>query len=117
MLCMICTCMLRGGTGRQWTGTYDLTFKHHSRTETLRRSKQAGCSICTALANELRQDIDLLEDEDISVTASLSKVKTLELKHAIYRLDFVLQKKHTRTFVLMQTCKDLHKPTPRKQNF
>jgi hypothetical protein len=102
--------MLRGGTGQQWTGTYDLTFKHHSRTDTLRRSKQAGCSICTVLAKELRQEIDLLEDEDITVAANLSKVKTPELNQAIYRLDFVLQKKLTRTFVLMQTCKEFHKP-------
>ncbi len=99
--------MLRGGTGQQWTGTYDLTFKHHARTDTLRRSKQAGCSICTVLADELRQDIDLLVDQDISVATSLSKVITPELKQAIYRLDFVLQKKKTRTFVLMQTCKDI----------
>jgi hypothetical protein len=96
--------MLRGGVGQQWTGTYDLTFKHHSRTDTLRRSKQAGCSICTAIAKDLRQEIDLLEDEDISIVANLSPVKTPELKRATYRLDFVLQKKRIRTFVLVQAC-------------
>jgi len=105
--------MLRGGTGQHWTGTYDLTFKHHSRTDSLRRSKQAGCSICTALANELRQDIDLLEDQDIIIAANLSKVKTPELKQVAYRLDFVLQKRRTRTFVLMQNCEHLRKLTSR----
>jgi hypothetical protein len=108
---MICTGMLRGGTGQHWTGTFDLTFKHHSTADSLRRSEQAGCSICTALASELRQEIDLLEGQDIFIAAKLYKVKTPELKQAIYRLDFVLQKKQIRTFVLMQTCKNLHKPT------
>jgi hypothetical protein len=94
--------MLRGGTGQQWIGTYDLTFKHHVTTDTLRRSREAGCSICTALANELRQEIDLLEDQDISIEASLSEVKEY---NGTYRLDFLLEKRRTRTFVLREKGK------------
>ncbi|KAF2194080.1 HET-domain-containing protein [Zopfia rhizophila CBS 207.26] len=103
MLCKICTCMLRGGTGQQWNGTHDLTFKHHTKTDTLRRSREAGCSICIALANELRQEIDLFEDHDLSIEASLSEVKDTESDKNLYRLDFVLQKRRTRTFVLRHT--------------
>jgi hypothetical protein len=98
--------MLRGGTGKQWIGTYDLTFKHHATTDTLRRSREAGCSLCTALANELRQEIDLLEDQAISIEARLSEVKGIEPgSSCMYRLDFLLEKRRTRTFVLRETGK------------
>lgn len=93
--------MLRGGLGRRWTGAHDLTFEHHSRTETLRRSKQAGCTICTVLADIAKEDIDLLDDENISIVAILSTVKTIKSDQAVYRLDFVLQKKQIRTFILV----------------
>jgi hypothetical protein len=112
MLCRVCVCMLRGGTGQQWNGTHDLTFSHHSRTESLRRSREAGCSICIALANELRSEIDLLEDQSISIEASLSvlefrkdrkaEVKGSRLDVSLYRLEFLLQKRRNRTFVLNQ---------------
>lgn len=97
--------MLRGGTGQQWTGTHDLNFQHHSRTETLRRSKQAGCTICTVLADVLKEEIDLLHDSEISIAANLSEVKTLKSAQAVYRLDFVLQRKQVRTFVLINLGK------------
>lgn len=107
--------MLRGGTGQQWNGTHDLTFKHHSRTESLRRSREAGCSICIALVNELRHEVDLLDDRPLSIAANLSvlslrKDRKAEAKGAktnggMYRLDFVLEKRCTRTFVLRETGK------------
>ncbi|OJD36015.1 heterokaryon incompatibility protein [Diplodia corticola] len=104
MLCRTCACMLRGGTGQQWNGTYDLTFKHHARTESLRRSREAGCSICIALANELRHEMDLLDDQDISIDANLSELKGGQWKDGgVYRLDFILEKRRTRTFVLRPT--------------
>lgn len=92
--------MLRGRTGLQWNGTHDLTFNHHTKTDTLRRSREVGCSICVALANELRQDIDLFDDYDLSIEAILSEVKDIGLDNSLYRLDFSLPKKRTRTFVL-----------------
>ncbi|KAL1623445.1 hypothetical protein SLS54_004434 [Diplodia seriata] len=110
--------MLRGGIGQQWNGTYDLTFKHHTRTETLRRSREAGCSICIALANELRYNTDLLEDQDICIDASLSELKGGQWGDGgEYRLDFMLEKKRTRTFVLRPTgdadTQDFNLRTPR----
>lgn len=95
--------MLRGGTGQEWRGTYELTFKHHSRTEALRRSREAGCSICVALANELKHEVDLLDDQEISIEASLSELKGGQWTGGVYRLDFVLEKRRTRTFVLRPT--------------
>jgi hypothetical protein len=99
---MTCTCVLRGGNRQQWTGTPDLIFQHHTSIGTLRRSKQAGCTICTALANDLKDGLDLLEDDgSISLAASLSEVKTLGSSQAVYRLDFRLQGKQVHTFVLI----------------
>src|SRR5262245_6608546 len=99
MLCKVCVCMLLGGTGELWTGTHDLTFEHHTSTVTLRRSREADCSICIALANVLRPEIDLLEDQPISIRASLSKLSSDGFDHDRFRLDFDILKRHTRTFL------------------
>ncbi|EKG17140.1 Heterokaryon incompatibility [Macrophomina phaseolina MS6] len=101
MLCSTCACMLRGGTEQLLQGDRALVFRHHTRTESLRRSREGRCSICVALANELRDEIDLFNDQDISVEASLSELMHGEWANRdVYRLDFVLEKRRTRTFVL-----------------
>jgi hypothetical protein len=101
MLCKVCVGMLRGGTGELWTGTHDLTFQHHSSTATLRRSREADCTICIALANILRHDIDLLSDQAISIRARLQRLPPPQ--DTDFRLDFIVEKKYTRIFLLKQT--------------
>jgi hypothetical protein len=89
--------MLRGGTGESWFGTHELMFQHHSSTATLRRSREADCTICITLANLLRHDINLLDDQAISIRARLQKIPLYG-----YRLDFDVEKKYTRIFLLKQ---------------
>jgi hypothetical protein len=102
MLCKICLRMLRGGAGKQWLEY--LRFAHHSSTVTLRHSRDAGCSICRALATDLKKDINLAIDQDIVIEALLSELKELPGKrNSAYRLDFLLETKRIHTFVLQET--------------
>ncbi|KAH8732831.1 heterokaryon incompatibility protein-domain-containing protein [Phaeosphaeriaceae sp. PMI808] len=103
MLCKICVGMLRGGRGDIWVGTHDLTFDHHKTTTTLRRSREADCSICIALANILRHEFDLLEDRPISIRATLHKLPRDQSRKAQFQLNFELERKHTRIFLLKET--------------
>lgn len=103
MLCRTCVSLLRGGLGPKWNGTYDPIFRHHTNTKTLRRSQEAGCAICDALANELQSEISLSQDQHISVNAHLSRLRGRLWEDAEYRLDFELDKKRIRTFVLRPT--------------
>jgi hypothetical protein len=106
MLCKVCVGMIRGGRGELWVGTHDLTYEHHTTTGSLRRSREADCSICIGLANVLRHDMDLLEDKPISIRASLRLLpeKTgSKNKEVVYSLHFDLDGRHTRTYRLKET--------------
>jgi hypothetical protein len=103
MLCKVCVGMLRGGRGDVWAGTHDLTFEHHKSTTSLRASREADCSICIALTNVLRQEMDLLEDQPISIRASLRQLSDARSEELKYCLDFELEKKYSRIFLLKQT--------------
>jgi hypothetical protein len=103
MLCKVCVGMLRGGRGELWAGTHDLTFEHHKTTTSLRRSREADCSICIALANVLRSDMDLLEDRPISIKASLKRLAEDGSKEIKYCLDFDLERTHNRIYLLKET--------------
>lgn len=93
--------MLRGGQGQIWTGTHDLTFEHHKTTTSLRRSREADCSICIVLVNILRHEVDLLEDKPLSILAYLSKLPKLDdVDETRYRLEFRCEKKFSRMFLL-----------------
>lgn len=79
----------------------DPAFKYHSRTDALRQSIEAGCSICIALANKLRQNINLKNNQDISIKGFLSKVEELKSdSSSIYQLDFIVENRWTHTFKL-----------------
>lgn len=96
-LCNVCVGMLRGGRGDVWTGTHDLTFEHHKNTASLRRSRGADCTICIVLAGICREDgIDMLEDRALVIRAALHKRSNEDG----FRLDFNIEKRHTRTFLL-----------------
>jgi hypothetical protein len=97
--------MLRGGRGELWAGTHDLTFDHHKTTTSLRRSREADCSICISLANVLRHDMDLLEDRSISIKASLKRLPEDGLGEIKYCLDFNLNKSYNRIYLLKETSK------------
>jgi hypothetical protein len=100
--------MLRGGRGELWAGTHDLTFEHHKTTTSLRRSREADCSICIALANVLRNDMDLLEDRSISIKASLKRLPEDESKEIKYCLDFDLEGAYNRIYLLKETSMSWH---------
>ena len=55
MICTTCHCMLRGQTGRQWRGTFDLHFNHHSTLYSLEGSARMGCCICRIIWDELTE--------------------------------------------------------------
>jgi len=95
--------MLRGGSGELWAGTHDLTFKHHKTTASLRKSREADCSICMSLAKVLRHDMDLLEDQSISIKASLKRLLPDRLGEVRYSLDFDLNGSHNRIYLLKET--------------
>jgi hypothetical protein len=108
--------MLRGGRGELWAGTHDLTFDHHKTTTSLRRSREADCSICISLANVLRHDMDLLEDRSISIKAKLWRLpedkpdedesnEDKRPKEIKYCLDFDMNRTHSRMYLLKETSK------------
>jgi hypothetical protein len=55
MICTTCYCMLRGQTGRQWRGTFDIHFNHHSTLYSLERSAAMSCCICRIIWDELTE--------------------------------------------------------------
>ena len=80
-----------------WTGTHDMTFEHHKSTASLRRSCAVDCTICTVLDSLYREDgTDLLEDQPLSIRATLRK----RSKEEDFRLDFDIEKRYSRTFLL-----------------
>jgi hypothetical protein len=56
MICTTCYCMLRGQTGREWRGTFDLHFKHHPTLYSLERSAAMSCCICRVIWDELTEN-------------------------------------------------------------
>lgn len=56
MICTTCYCMLRGQTGRQWRGTYDIHFSHHPTLYSLERSATMSCCICRIIWDELTEN-------------------------------------------------------------
>jgi hypothetical protein len=108
MLCEVCFFMLRGQEGRLWQGTYDLRFNHHQSIQDLQLSARMRCGICRVLLEELNSCLesrtDRLEDQPLSITASLS-VPNQRTEH-LYCLEFKLdcaQIRCRRTFVLKET--------------
>ncbi|KAF2446693.1 HET-domain-containing protein [Karstenula rhodostoma CBS 690.94] len=55
MICTTCYCMLRGQTGRQWRGTFDIHFNHHQTLYSLERSATMSCCICRIIWDELTE--------------------------------------------------------------
>ena len=53
MICATCYCMLRGQSGRQWRGTFDLHFEHQPNWQSLQLSAEMGCYICRGIWHEL----------------------------------------------------------------
>jgi len=134
MICTTCYCMLRGQTGRQWRGTFDLHFNHHSTLYSLERSARMGCCICRiiwdeltehsqgenlarAIQRRLRSPLDLdrrlnstqtngnSQQQSYFVRAFLSHVHG---QRGLYLLDFRLvdfDSKRLATFLLEQTSK------------
>lgn len=102
MLCKVCLRMLRGGNGKQWVEY--LRFTHHTSTAMLHQSRDVGCFICRALADDLRQHIDLPEEQEFIIEALLSELKDIHGKgNSAYRLDFLLKLERIHTFVLQET--------------
>jgi hypothetical protein len=124
--------MLRGQTGRQWRGTFDLHFNHHSDLYSLERSARMGCCICRIIWDELTEhsqgqnlakaiqrrlrsprdpDPQLNSTETNSTLQQQSYFVRAFLSHihgqrSLYRLDFRLvdfDSKILATFLLEQT--------------
>jgi hypothetical protein len=85
--------MLRGGRGVR-SGTHDLIFYHHKTTTSLRRSREVDCKICTSLGNAIWRDVNLLEDQPISITAVLKPVLSG------FSLDFDINQRFKRAYLL-----------------
>jgi len=95
--------MLRGQDRRQWKGTYDLHFEHHSDFDSLEKSAGMECSICRVLWEE--GGFDSSHPVHINSTASLKVIHGLGRgdDDELYRLDLNLEYGNTRrkrTFVL-----------------
>jgi hypothetical protein len=125
--------VLRGGlgTGSSGNGSHGVTFehqtfRHHSTMKALEESEAiVGCSICKALANELRKREKLVvaQDEQIGIEARIYRLKdrdslairgvsgNLAENPHMYQLDFVEEKTNTvlRTFALKPTSKSVPK--------
>ncbi|KAH7138293.1 hypothetical protein B0J11DRAFT_11772 [Dendryphion nanum] len=52
MLCSVCYCMIRGHAGRQWRGSGDFQFGHHTTSVSLEQSAGLGCFICRIIWRE-----------------------------------------------------------------
>lgn len=57
MICATCYCLLRGQTGRQWRGTWDLHFDHQKDRVELQRSAEMGCCICRSIWYRFRSSV------------------------------------------------------------
>lgn len=118
--------MLRGGLGTSRDGSLGFTFQHHTTAKTLRESEKiVGCSICKALATELRklERYPVIDTAEIGFQATLSGIDdkdnlaVRELSReftqvpSMYQLHFVLKesKISLRTFALKPTGKSLAK--------
>jgi hypothetical protein len=78
MICQVCSLMLRWQKGRQWRGTFDLHFQHHSNRRELQKSADMGCSICEVLWEELnRQDLNIQRGYIYSLA---------DLYHTLYKI-------------------------------
>ncbi|KAI9774261.1 MAG: hypothetical protein M1840_004155 [Geoglossum simile] len=111
MICAACYGMLRGQDKRQWRGTFDLHFDHHTHRWELERSAEIGCCICRSIQYELRKfdhtggpSPDEYRDptrQGSFISAFLSEVHE---KQGLYRLDFKLHDSRSLgTFLLQQT--------------
>jgi hypothetical protein len=107
--------MLRRQEGRQWRGTYDLHFNHHTMLKDLYRSRKMNCGICRVLFEELESkldsrlgDVKKSDPRTIGVKASLF-IPTPREDH-LYCLQFKIRYEQIqcqRTFVLRETGKSL----------
>jgi hypothetical protein len=134
MICTTCYCMLRGQNGRQWQGTYDLHFSHHSTVYSLERSAAMGCCICRVIWDELTENeqgekfakvlqkhlrspsyldrllgtLQATDGAERSIYFVRAFLSELSSPRGLYRLDFRLvdsDSKRLATFVLEQTRK------------
>jgi hypothetical protein len=83
--------MFRAQKGRQWKGTYDLQFQHHSTVKSLRSSFDGNCGICRVLYEDLKAEVekigdDLIDDDDLESTTYISV-----LEEDAFRADFKLK--------------------------
>src|SRR3954454_6590311 len=67
MICSVCYRMLRGQYGRQWKGTYDLYFIHHTERLHLKQSADASCCICRLIWQEVQR----LQEEEIKEKSTI----------------------------------------------
>jgi hypothetical protein len=125
--------VLRGGLGTGNAGISDKgvtferqAFQHHGTMRSLEESEAiVGCSICQALANELRKHEELLvaKDEHMGVVAQIHQFidrdslairrvsESVAESSRMYQLDFIHQETKTilRTFALKPASKSISK--------
>jgi hypothetical protein len=113
MICTACYGMLRGQDGRQWRGTFDLYFDHHTFRWELERSAEMGCTICRTIRYNVKKlelmdgslppEYQGLKNRGRFVCAFLSEIHEGQ---GVYRLDFKLwDQRRLGTFLLKQTSK------------
>ncbi|KAB2575102.1 hypothetical protein DBV05_g6285 [Lasiodiplodia theobromae] len=101
MLCDTCSRMLRHQAGLRENRRVELRFDHHQRTKALWQAAENGCSVCSALARQLKRDrFALEEDQPIDLQAALASICGREWKRGYYSLDFLLDGRWMRTFAL-----------------
>ncbi|KAF4538958.1 Heterokaryon incompatibility protein [Lasiodiplodia theobromae] len=93
--------MLRHQAGLRENRRVELRFDHHQRTKALWQAAENGCSVCSALARQLKRDrFALEEDQPIDLQAALASICGREWKRGYYSLDFLLDGRWMRTFAL-----------------
>jgi len=104
MVCDTCVGLITRHEGLIFTGTFDLTFKHHESTTSLRQSLGVHCSICTRLATVLSPDTDIGKDQPLSFRAYLKKTRFTDEKWrgCAFTLDFEFGGNRSCTFLLAE---------------
>jgi hypothetical protein len=104
--------MLRLQKGRQWRGTYDLHFNHHTKLKDLYHSKKTNCGICRVLFEELVKSgaelYDVKEDDPRTIEVRSSLFIPPSREDHLYCLKFKLryeQLQCERNFVLKEIGK------------
>jgi len=61
MICHVCFGMLRGQIGRQFRGSFDLSFDHQATLGSLIQAADLGCCICRRVWEDLPKGYDRLK--------------------------------------------------------